>query len=469
MLATHPSTPTRHDFRAAAERLATPPHERELLALEHELTRLSANLNAAEYRFLVLLEEFHRRGGHVGAGIKSCAHWLNWRCGISLGAARERVRVALALPGLPGIAQAFSMGEMSFSKVRAMTRVATMANESVLLRVARSGTASQLERAVRGYRRAQLGEEAKRADRQHARRELRCWYDDDGSLVIRGRLPPEQGALVLKALEAAVDTLPRLESPAESDSAETSSAPRPPADAAHEPFGARRADALSRMAETFLATEPRALSGGERYQVMVHVDADSLPADGAGLRSELEDGPGVSAETSRRLACDASRVCVHEDGEGNVLNIGRRTRQIPPAIGRALRLRDWGCRFPGCTERRFVDGHHIEHWSDGGETSLENLVLLCRTHHRAVHEGGFGVQRRGGRLEFRTPRGGVLPPAPVTRVAADSGAIELAREHARRGLRIGALTAVPEWCAERVDVGVARRCPRQRQPGSSGV
>jgi hypothetical protein len=211
-----PAAPHPTELRAAAERLATPAQDRELLALEHELTRLSANLNAAEYRFLVLLEEFHRLGGHVGVGIKSCAHWLNWRCAMSLGAARERVRVALALPGLPLIAEAFSTGELSFSKVRATTRVATPANQTVLLRLARSGTASQLERAVRGYRRAQLGEEAKRAERQHAHRELRCWYDDDGSLVIRGRLPPEQGALVLKALEAAVDSLPRLEGPAAS-------------------------------------------------------------------------------------------------------------------------------------------------------------------------------------------------------------------------------------------------------------
>jgi hypothetical protein len=479
---TNPHLPGPHpdDSRLRAELLVTTPeHERELRALEHELTRLSANLNAAEYRFAVLLEEFHRRGGHVGVGIKSCAHWLNWRCGISLGAAREKVRVALALPGLPSIAQAFSTGELSFSKVRAMTRVATTTNEARLLELARTSTASQLERVVHGYRRAERNAEAQQAERQHARRELRCYYDEDGSLVIRGRLPPELGALVLKALEAAGDALPREEAPgaqgaqpeedvsaemflaaATSDEADVSAelAPVPPVvkvAAAEDPFAARQADALVCMAESFLAHGAGALAGGERYQVMVHVDADTLPADGAGLRCELEDGPGVSAETARRLACDASRVCVHEDSEGNVLDIGRRTRQIPPAIARALRLRDRGCRFPGCTQRRFVDGHHIVHWADGGPTSLDNLVLLCRCHHRAVHEEGFRVERVARRLEFFTPRGQRIPPAPSDSVDADTGALTLARQNVQRGLRIGALTGVTHWRGEALHLGAA--------------
>jgi 5-methylcytosine-specific restriction endonuclease McrA len=465
------------DSRLRGELLiTTPEHERELRALEHELTRLSANLNAAEYRFAVLLEEFHRRGGHVGVGIKSCAHWLNWRCGISLGAAREKVRVALALPGLPGIAQAFSTGELSFSKVRAMTRVATTGNEARLLELARTSTASQLERVVHGYRRAERNAEAQQAERQHARRELRCYYDEDGSLVIRGRLPPELGALVLKALEAAGDGLPldggSEAQPEEDVSAEMFSAaaaadeahvyagiaPTPPAvkvASAEDPLAARQADALVCMAESFLAHGAGALAGGERYQVMVHVDADTLPMDGAGLRCDLEDGPGVSAETARRLACDASRVCVHEDPDGNVLDIGRRSRQIPPAIARALRLRDRGCRFPGCTQRRFVDGHHIVHWADGGPTSLDNLVLLCRHHHRAVHEEGFRVERVARRLEFFTPRGKHIPPAPSDSVTADTGALSLARQNVQRGLRIGALTGVTHWRGEALHLGAA--------------
>lgn len=460
----HIPGPRPDDDRLRAELMvAIPEHERELRALEHELTRLSANLNAAEYRFAVLLEEFHRRGGHVGVGIKSCAHWLNWRCGISLGAAREKVRVALALPELPEIAQAFSTGELSFSKVRAMTRVATAGNEARLLELARLSTASQLERVVQGYRRAERNEEAKQANRQHARRELRCYYDEDGSLVIRGRLPPELGALVLKALEAAGDALPRegetdVSAATSSDSPTDVSAENPfvPVEkvaAAEDPFAARRADALVCMAESFLATGAGALAGGERYQVMVHVDADTLPAEGAGLRCELEDGPGVAAETARRLACDASRVCVHEDAEGNLLDIGRRSRQIPPAIGRALRLRDRGCRFPGCTERRFVDGHHIVHWADGGHTKLDNLVLLCRCHHRAVHEEGFRVERVAGRLEFFTPRGKRIPPAPSEVVEADTGALTLARDNVQRGLRIGALTGVTRWSGEALHLG----------------
>jgi hypothetical protein len=118
----------------------------------------------------------------------------------------------------------------------------------------------------------------------------------------------------------------------------------------------------------------------------------------------------MSAETSRRLACDAAVVRWHEDANGEPLSIGRKSRTIPPAIRRALHKRDGGCRFPGCSCRRFVDAHHIEHWADGGETSMDNLVLMCRRHHRLVHEGGFGVHRgAGNEIWFSYPGGATLP------------------------------------------------------------
>jgi hypothetical protein len=416
----------------------------DLDALEDALTELAAHLNAAEYRFLVLLERFDRSEGHLGPGLKSTAHWLNWKCGIALGAARERVRVARALPGLPKISAAFAAGELSFSKVRAMTRVATADNEDILLRVAKGGTASHLERVIRGYRRAECAKEIEEANVQHAARELVCWYDDDGSLIIRGRLPPEQGALFLKALEAAGDAL-REEARAMAETAPEGTT-EPPS------YHTTQADALVRIAETALAHEPTAISGGERYQVIVHVDHDTLPADGPGMRSHLEDGPSVSAETSRRLSCDCSVVRVHENADGEILNIGRKSRQIPPAIRRALHIRDHGCRFPGCTQHRYVDGHHVVHWADGGETSLDNLVLLCRYHHRLVHEGGFSVAREGKAFRFRDPTGVVLPEAPLRSLPEDGGEHTLRRANAEQGLDITPRTAVPGWAGERLDL-----------------
>jgi len=164
-----------------------------------------------------------------------------------------------------------------------------------------------------------------------------------------------------------------------------------------------RADARALLAESFLAHGPQESTGGDKYQVVMHVQQDT---------TYLEDGPGVSAETSERLSCDAGIVVMHEDRDGNLLNIGRKSRSIPPALRRALKHRDGGCRFPGCTAKRFVDGHHIRHWSDGGETKLDNLVLLCRTHHRLVHEGGFRVRRFSGNvLRFAKPNGTAIPEA----------------------------------------------------------
>jgi hypothetical protein len=140
----------------------------------------------------------------------------------------------------------------------------------------------------------------------------------------------------------------------------------------------------------------------------------------------------------------------HEDEEGEPLNIGRKTRSIPPAIRRALKRRDGGCRFPGCTCTRFVDAHHIQHWADGGETSMDNLVLLCRRHHRLVHEEGFGVQAGpGGRTDFTLPDGTIIPPGPDQRFRGNAVAQRV--KNRELGLDITADTSVPNWCGEKMD------------------
>lgn len=396
-----------------------------------QITRLAGHLNAANARFLTLIAEFDRRRGWTEWGVKSCAHWLNWKCGLSLGAAREKLRAAHALERLPEITAAMSAGRLSYAKVRAMTRIADGSNEQYLLNIALHGTANQVETLVRSYRRAQESQELSREAVQQRNQSLWWSHEPDGSLTIRGRLPAEVGALVLKALEAAEDTIPRADVPAETSL---------------EPFqttGARRVESLRMIAESFLASGPLELAGGDRQQIVVHVDSETLKHDHAG-RCELEHGPSLAAETARRMACDASLVSIIENDRGEPLNVGRKTRTIPPAIRRALNSRDRGCRFPGCTFRRYVDGHHVQHWAKGGDTRLGNLVLLCRFHHRQVHEGQFVMQiLDDGAFRFLRPDGRCFdsPPPP----SADW----------QPGVPITPATAITGWTGETLDVGMA--------------
>ncbi|HEV8674912.1 MAG TPA: DUF222 domain-containing protein [Methylomirabilota bacterium] len=351
--------------------------------LGDQIAELSAHLDAATARFLTLLREFDARGGWAN-GCRSCAEWLSWRVGLDPGAARERVRVARALGNLPQLAAALARGELSYAKVRALTRVATPETEARLLAVGQAGTAAHVERIVRAWRRVdRQGEEAVA---RHARRSLQVYPDEDGMLVVRGRLEPEVGALLVRALEAAREALYQRRRVTQAEEAEA----EPPT------HGQQQADALALVAETALASGLDPGLGSERYQVVVHVDAAVLADPGQPGRSALEDGVHVSGDTSRRLACDATRVVMRHDNEGDVLDVGRRTRTIPPALRRALQARDRGCRFPRCGVRH-AQGHHIHHGANGGPTRLDNLALLCRRHHRAVHGGGLPrrARRRG--------------------------------------------------------------------------
>jgi 5-methylcytosine-specific restriction endonuclease McrA len=217
----------------------------------------------------------------------------------------------------------------------------------------------------------------------------------------------------------------------------------------------KQADALALLAETALHHELDPGAPGERYQVVVHVDAEALADKDHAGQSVLEDGTRVSAETSRRLACDASRVVMRHDEAGRVVEIGARTRTIPPALRRALHARDRGCRFPGCGVR-FGQGHHLHHWAHGGPTTLSNLALLCNRHHRAVHEEGFQVARGpDGTLQFRRPNGHPLPEVPSPAAVPDDPVKTLRMTHDSQGLGINPCTACPSWLGERLNVGYA--------------
>lgn len=359
-----------------------------LEVLEGRITSMAARLAAETREWLALVAEFNRRKGWVQWGMRSAANWLSWSCSVGPGAAREYVRVANALTGLPLIGAAFAQGKLSYSKVRAVTRVADRVDEATLLEQGLVHSAAQLEKVVRGYRKAE------RPDKPPTeRRQARWFYDEDGMLVLSARLTADEGALLVAALEQARGTDEPL-----------------PADA----------DALVALANTALAAGPVDSSGDDRHLVVVHADLDVLaaatePAPAAACR--LEHGPGLTAAAARRLACDAALIAWVSAAvnPGENLRLGRKTRKISAALRRALRLRDTGCQFPGCPRRKFLDAHHVAHWADGGPTDLDNLILLCARHHRAVHEDGFTlhpVDGKPGRWMVHRPDGTTIPTAP---------------------------------------------------------
>jgi 5-methylcytosine-specific restriction endonuclease McrA len=431
--------------------------------LGNEIAELSAHLDAATAHLLELIREFDARDGW-NTGFRSCAHWLAWRVGMDLGAARERVRVARALGTLPRLADALARGELSYAKVRALTRVATPEIEERLLAVGKAGTACHVERIIRGWRRVDAVAEARETTHRHKSRALHVYQDEDGMVVIRGRLTPEAGAVLMQALAAARETLYQQARGTDAAgspqdvSAETPSMPQ------------QQADALALLAETALHHGIDPGAPGERYQVVVHVDAPVLADPEAPGQSVLEGGTHVSAETSRRLACDASRVVMRHDPDGRIVEVGARTRTIPPALRRALHHRDRGCRFPGCG-LPFGQGHHIRHWAQGGPTTLSNLAMLCRRHHRAVHEEGYQVERQpDGELRFRRPDGRPLPDVPPPSAISNDPVGALRARNEAAGLHLHARTTCPGWLGEPLDVGWALDVlhPRALQPLAIG-
>ena len=498
---------------AAVQAVASPA---EAEKLGNRIAELAARIQAATYELLVLIREFD--AGGAWSGFASCAVWLSWRTGLAPGAAREHVRVAEALGRLPKLSDAMQRGRISYSKVRAVTRVATPETEQTLLDVALAGTAAHVERVVRAWRQTDRAAERNEDRERQADRGLHTWVDDDGMVVVRGRLTPEAGSVFRRALEAAVaaDRAAAVSygtgavGAGGTGGAEAAGAVGAggtgAGDAVDEAagversLGQRQADALGRLAECALAGGLDRGTAGDRYQVVLHVDAETLKEDAETVREDADpdgqeqdtggtgadaggdvpagtrgraagSGPGpraargqaalaedggirVGQETARRIACDASTITMRRGAEGDVLDVGRRTRTVSPALRRALAARDGQCRFPGCAARR-CDAHHVRHWADGGETALSNLVLLCRRHHRAVHEEGFRVRLDdGGAMTFLRPDGRRLPEAPA---APDWDGPALAPVDGRlaaRGIGIDADTA-PRWQGEHLDLGWA--------------
>ena len=375
---------------------STPVAERRLAIdeLERGIVNLTARMTATAYELLLMIRDFDERAGWLQWGLESCAQWLHWRCDMSRCAAREKVRVAHALKELAEISIAFSEGRLSYSKVRALTRVATPENEGPLLAFALTTTAARVEERCRQMRNTRP-DATTLANCAYERRSVRVWRDvERGTMTITVELPLESGELVCQALDKALEEDTRADDPAGAKLG---------ADREAESWSAQQADALVNVARSYL----RGATGGgtsaaDAYQVIVHVDGSALQGNEG--RSDLP------LESVKRLCCDSSVVAMADGLDGEPLGVGRKQRTVPAAIRRALWARDGGCSFPGCTHARFVDAHHVRHWADGGETSLDNTMLLCSRHHRMVHEGGYSIRKDYlGRWYFRRPDGRAIP------------------------------------------------------------
>lgn len=412
--------------------------------LESELCAQAAHVNVGECHLVLLIGEFDRREGWAGWGIRSCAHWLNWRLGTTIGAAREQVRVGRALGSLPATRAAFGAGEISYSKVRAITRVADPTIEAQLVELARHATAAQLERIVREYRRCDPDEQEK-ANAEHRRRYLRHYVDAEGMVVLKARLDPDQAAIVLAAIELARQSAsdedrdvsaetPRHSHDQEDQSGDLSAetpegvggaqpvSPGPDHDLIYvDELETTSADALVNLCQTALSNGVADSSEESGVMVMVHVDEEVLKDPSVVGCSNIAGLAPISGHAAARLMCDGAvaRLIYREDGK--VEQEGA-TRTIPRTMRRALKARDRGCRFPGCGAVRFLHAHHVVFVVNGGPTKLSNLVLLCGRHHRLIHDGGWALRfdATTGRVRVFTPSGVEMDPVPALRATGDA-------------------------------------------------
>jgi hypothetical protein len=392
-----------------------------LPVLARAITTGAVRLAAATAAWLRLVAEFDERGGWRGVGINSCAHWLAWQCGMAPVTAREHVRVARALRGLPRIAAAFGNGRLSYAKVRALTRIAAPDCEAALLDVALSATASQTERFCRAWRR--VDDQNSATDRRpEVGQSFQSWTDDEGYLTLKIRMPAEAGAALLVAIDSLAERDARRERAqhkraqarhaqlrAAGGRVDRAVAERCAEDTAvglaRERTAARRIAALGALAEARVTIDRRP-GDPPRREVVVHVDAAVLADDGAAGRAHYEGGPTLTGAQARRLLCEATALIMLEQ-DREPLAVGRRRRRATRAQRRALLRRDGGCARPGCPETRIerLHAHHLRHWLHGGRTELANLVLLCDADHGLVHEHDLVLSRTNGALIVLTSDG----------------------------------------------------------------
>ncbi|MFO7563035.1 MAG: DUF222 domain-containing protein [Enhygromyxa sp.] len=431
----------------------------QLDALADEIATFAARIDVAEHALITRLRLFDAHEAWGRAGARSCAEWLSWRTGIGIKAAREKVRVARALGSLPKIDALFGRGELSYSKVRALTRAATPESEQDFIDVAMHASASQLERLTRAYSRVRDdsgGPERPLSQRRFVRRA----ETPAGMVRIEMQLTPEEATMVWNAVMSALDGREAsaealAEAPAEApdggaESRRVEASAAATANKDGETLEERCADAMVDVARAYLQHRPRTLGSG--YELVVITTDEQLAQGADGIGGYLPDGTPVPLQVARMLASDGARVDVVMGKDGELLDVGRRTRAIPAAIARALWLRDGGCRVPGCERRRHLHGHHVQGWADGGATRLSNLVLVCSSHHRMIHEGKLGSEVREGKIVFVDRRGRAMDAVPPSG-ASGRDLEELEVFLREEDVHVDASTTLSRWDGSRVALG----------------
>ncbi|MFH5208697.1 DUF222 domain-containing protein [Antrihabitans sp. NCIMB 15449] len=408
----------------------THPAERPIEEIETEICTLAGQIAAATARFLTLLAEFDARRGWAGWQLHSAAHWLSWKAGVSLHTAREQVRVANAVTVLPRIAYAFAEGRVSYSKVRALTRVATPHTEESLLRIAVQAPAAHLDRLVRG-----LVRQTRTPDTDTDRAGGRWFYDDDGYLVVSARFRPEDGARFLAALTRAEYERTRTDETGPDTPEPDRTAPAPP----------NPVPAMLAMAETICAGAGSPVVS-PAADVLVHVGPDGSPLDTSD--AHLDDGPGLDSQTLEAVLCTASVRLIRHGRLGPTIAWDTSQRRPSRTLLRQLVIRDRCCTVPGCGRTRFLHAHHVVYYSRGGPTDLDNLTLLCGEHHRALHDGLFTITADGNQIfTFADLNGRRIDYAPLLSGDVD----DLSRRY--RHIDPDAVTA--DWSGEPLDASFA--------------
>ncbi|HPH66218.1 MAG TPA: DUF222 domain-containing protein [Kofleriaceae bacterium] len=431
----------------------------ELEALGDQIAEMAAHIDAAMHRLLTAIREFDQANGWYAQGALSCAHWLTWRIGWDLRTSRERLRVARKLADLPAIDEELRTGAMSYSQARAISRVATGKNEKLWVEYAKRMPASGLDKLCRAFQSVQGYADGASTTTAAPLRSVTRRTLDHGMVKLELVLTNDEAAIVWAAINAVRDqkSEPRTaQTPAEPSVASAGATFIPPPTESPEARSTRRADAFM----TIFHDRVR----GDRPQrtpveIIITVPHGSL--HGSAEPSDLAtfaDGDVMAASTAQRLCCDAGVVIATIDDKGQPLSIGRKTRTIPPAIKRALLVRDQTCRFPGCHHRSYVDGHHVAHWTNGGRTALSNLMLLCTAHHRLLHEGNFRVESDGADgWHFYDERNRRVVPQPA-RVTLQTAAPQRAHgidrlRNDNADLAISADTHATMWTGEDIDYG----------------
>ena len=379
--------------------------------LEAAIGAGAARIAAMQCKWLVLLAEFVKRRG-FDRWAMTAEHWLSWRCGIDRVTAREHLRVAQRLVELPTTKDAFAQGRLSYSKVRAITRVATADDESDWVNTAIGLPASKLARLTGQYRTITKEQEQRQTDTQS----LSWRWDENGMFVATLTLTPDRGA----AFIAAVSAGQRSASTSSVDSAEANAPdtvkPVDSAEADLQKTGESPVDALLHLVHGGYAGDGDGLVAAASPEVVLHVSVGDLASDHP-ARRHLENGPAVGPGAARRLACDPILTALLHDESGQVVDVGRRHRLVTRRLRRAIYERDGGyCTFPGCTNFRWLEVHHIIHWEDGGRTDRDNLLLLCDSHHDAHHNGAFGIAMSDNKAVFELSDAGIICAAPTLAV-----------------------------------------------------